>query len=80
MGWPEWISGPAGWLRGLRQARATASPLRIEARVSLGAKKSLVLVNCRGRQVLLALSGDAVVPVMELPAARARGAGKGAGR
>jgi flagellar biogenesis protein FliO len=46
------------------------SPLRIEGRISLGPKKSLVLVDCRGREILLAVSGDTVTPLMELPAAR----------
>lgn len=58
--------GPVAWLRGLSRGRGAAAPLRVEARLSLGVKKSLVLVNCRGRQVLLALSGDTVAPVLEL--------------
>lgn len=64
--WPGWMAAPAAWLRGLGRARGAVAPLRVEARLSLGAKKSLVLVNCRGRQVLLALSGETVVPVLEL--------------
>lgn len=65
-GWPEWLVRPAAWLRGLSKARRAAVPLRVEARLSLGVKKSLILVNCRGRHVLLALSGDTVAPVLEL--------------
>lgn len=67
-GWTwQWMR----WMRGLVKARAGAeSPLRVEGRISLGPKKSLVLVECRGRQVLLAVSGDAVTPVMELPRPR----------
>jgi flagellar biogenesis protein FliO len=76
-----WIWRPAAWLRGLSRARAAAAPLRIEARLSLGVKKSLVLVNCRGRQVLLALSGDTVAPVLELAApATPKTRGKGRAR
>ncbi|MGA8529612.1 MAG: flagellar biosynthetic protein FliO [Acidobacteriaceae bacterium] len=63
-----WAGAWLGWIRSLMKARAGAeSPLQVEGRISLGAKKSLVLVNCRGREVLLAVSGDAVTPVMELP-------------
>lgn len=65
-GWPGWMTRSATWLRGLGRARAAAAPLRVEARLNLGAKKSLVLVNCQGRQVLLALSGDSVAPLLEL--------------
>jgi hypothetical protein len=35
--------------------------------LNLGPKKSLVLVNCCGKRVLLALSGDTIVPVVDLP-------------
>ena len=78
---PGWMARPAAWLRGLAGKREAAeAPLRVEARLSLGPKKSLVLVNCRGRQVLLALSGDTVAPVLELEQAaeapRSRGRGK----
>ncbi|HEY1808296.1 MAG TPA: flagellar biosynthetic protein FliO [Acidobacteriaceae bacterium] len=59
------------WMRGLVKTRMGGeAPLRVEGRISLGGKKSLVLVDCRGRQVLLAVSGDAVTPVMELTAPR----------
>lgn len=62
-----WAGAGLTWIRGLMRARAgVESPLRVEGRISLGPKKSLVLVNCRGREVLLAVSGDAVTPVMEL--------------
>ncbi|MGC2638652.1 MAG: flagellar biosynthetic protein FliO [Acidobacteriaceae bacterium] len=65
------------WLRRLARPAAPDSPLRMEARVSLGAKKSLVLVRCCDRRVLLAVSGDTIAPVMEIPkAARRRGAGQ----
>jgi flagellar biogenesis protein FliO len=58
-----------GWLRRLTGARAAAvdAPLRAEARLSLGPKRSLVLVNCCGRRVLLGFSGDAMVRLGEWP-------------
>ena len=51
----------------LHAPTATDAPLRLEARLNLGPKKSLFLVNCCGRRVLLAVSGDTIVPVAELP-------------
>lgn len=45
---------------------ASDVPLRIEARLSLGPKKSLILVNCCGRRMLLSISGDAIAPVLEV--------------
>ncbi|MGA7524130.1 MAG: flagellar biosynthetic protein FliO [Acidobacteriaceae bacterium] len=66
-----WAGAWARWMRGLVKVRpAGEAALRVEGRISLGPKKSLVLVDCRGRQVLLALSGDTVTPVMELTAPR----------
>jgi flagellar biogenesis protein FliO len=47
-------------------------PIRLEGRLSLGPKKSLVLVQCRGKSVLLALGGEGITPVMEVPAHRRR--------
>jgi flagellar biogenesis protein FliO len=66
-----------GWLRRLARAQAATAdaPLRAEARLSLGAKKSLVLVNCCGRRVLLGLAGDAIILLGEWPQARARSGG-----
>jgi flagellar biogenesis protein FliO len=70
------------WLRRLVNARGEAAnaPLRAEARLSLGPKKSLVLVNCCGRRVLVGLSGDALVPLGEWPqtSAHTKRAGRGA--
>lgn len=64
------------WLRGLSgtQAREEAA-LRVEARLSLGPKKQLVLVNCCGKKVLLAVSGEGISAVMEMggPKKAARG-------
>jgi flagellar biogenesis protein FliO len=51
----------------MRAPAAVDAPLRLEARLNLGPKKSLVLVNCCGKRVLLALSGDTIVPVVDLP-------------
>jgi hypothetical protein len=62
-----WLGWAAAWLRRVTNAPAAGeAALRIEARLGMGPKKSLVLVSCRGRQVLLALSGEAIVPVLEL--------------
>jgi flagellar biogenesis protein FliO len=62
-----WAGGVLRWIRGMVKVQAAGeAALRVEGRISLGPKKSLVLVNCRGREVLLAMSGDAVTPVMEL--------------
>lgn len=66
-----WAGAWRRWMRRLVKGRSGGdAALRVEGRISLGPKKSLVLVDCRGRQVLLAVSGDAVTPVMELPRAR----------
>lgn len=66
-----------GWLRRLTGARRAVidTPLRAEARLSLGPKKSLVLVNCCGRRVLLGISGDNLVPLGAWPQARAKRGG-----
>jgi flagellar biogenesis protein FliO len=63
------VAGLLRWLRSLAGKRSAAvdAPLRAEARLSLGPKKSLVLVNCCGRRVLLGLSGDALIPLGEWP-------------
>jgi flagellar biogenesis protein FliO len=62
------------WLGRLTGTRTTAAdaPLRTEARLSLGPKKSLVLVNCCGRRVLLGLSGDAMMLLGQWPQTGAR--------
>jgi flagellar biogenesis protein FliO len=54
----------------MRAPAANDAPLRLEARLNLGPKKSLVLVNCCGRRVLLAVSGDTIVPVADMPKPR----------
>jgi flagellar biogenesis protein FliO len=66
-----WVGTCLRWMRGVVKVRpAGEAALRVEGRINLGPKKSLVLVDCRGRQVLLAVTGDAVTAVMELPARR----------
>lgn len=66
-----WAAIGLRWVRGLVKTRSGGeAALRVEGRITLGPKKSLVLVECRGRQVLLAVSGDAITPVMELPRRR----------
>ncbi|HTV14974.1 MAG TPA: flagellar biosynthetic protein FliO [Acidobacteriaceae bacterium] len=62
------------WLRRRvsAQKRAAEAPLHAEARLNLGPRKSLVLVNCCGRRLLVGLSGDNMVLLGEWPQARAR--------
>jgi len=76
VGLPLWVARTAEWVRRLGTAPATAALLHLESRVSLGPKKSLVLVNCCGRRVLLAIAGDAITPVMEVASRRRRDAAK----
>jgi hypothetical protein len=53
---------------GLRmKSRAHAeSTLKIEEKLSLGPKKMLYLVNCKGRDLLIAAGADSIISVMEL--------------
>jgi len=61
------------WLRRLMSLpTATEMPIRLEGRLNLGPKKSLVLVNCRGKSVLLALGTEVITPIMEVPPHRRR--------
>jgi hypothetical protein len=69
----SWTMRLGLWLRRLMSLpTAGEMPIRLEGRLSLGPKKSLVLVNCRGKSVLLALGGEAIMPVMEVPVHRRR--------
>lgn len=61
----RWMERLRVWALRLTKPAADA-PLRVEARLSLGTKKSLVLVNCCGRRMLLAVSGDTIAPVLEV--------------
>lgn len=45
---------------------ARESGLAVEGRVTLGPKKSLVLVHCHGRRYLIASAGDTVAPIVEV--------------
>lgn len=66
-----WSMRMALWLRRLVALPVSGEmPLRLEARLGLGTKKALVLVNCRGKRVLLAVSGESITPVMEVPGPR----------
>src|SRR5580698_6839772 len=57
------------WLRRLAAPRAAGdAPLLLEARLGLGPKKSLVLVNCCGKLLLLAVKSQAAVPGLNLGA------------
>ncbi len=69
----SWTMRMGLWLRRLMSLpTAGEMPIRLEGRLSLGPKKSLVLVNCRGKSVLLALGSESITPVMEVPAPRRR--------
>lgn len=81
MGWGRTMPGPAAWLRRLTGRREAAeAPLSVEGRLSLGPKKWLVLVNCRGRRLLVAVSGDSVTPVLEMDEEKRPRRAKGAAR
>lgn len=68
---PSWTMRLGLWLRRLMSLpTAGEMPIHLEGRLSLGPKKSLVLVNCRGKSVLLALGNEAITPIMEVPARR----------
>ena len=58
----------AHWL--LRRFTPTASSaprvLAVEDRVTIGPKKSLVVVRCHGRRFLIATCGDTIGPVIEV--------------
>ncbi len=69
----SWTMRMGLWLRRLMSLpTAGEMPIRLEGRLSLGPKKSLVLVNCRGKSVLLALGTESITPIMEVPAHRRR--------
>jgi len=55
---------------GLNKLLGTAQPsdclLSIEERLTIGPKKTLVLVNCCGRRFLLAIADDAISPMIEV--------------
>ena len=69
----SWTMRLGLWLRRLMSLPTAGEvPIRLEGRLSLGPKKSLVLVHCRGKSVLLALGGEMIAPIMEVPAHRRR--------
>jgi hypothetical protein len=62
---------PAAWLPGLcaRLAARWQPPervLRVEELLMVGGKKSVLLLACGGRRYLLASSGDAIAPLLEV--------------
>ena len=74
-GWSGVRAGVVGALvrrlRGLSAAKAGGEALlRVEARLSLGPKKQLMLVNCCGKKVLLAVSGESIATVLEVDGPR----------
>jgi flagellar biogenesis protein FliO len=67
----SWTMRLGLWLRRLMSLPTAAEmPIHLEGRLNLGPKKSLVLVNCRGKSVLLALGSEVITPIMEVPAHR----------
>lgn len=69
----SWTMRLGLWLRKLMSLpTAGEMPIRLEGRLNLGPKKSLVLVNCRGKSVLLAMGSEVITPIMEVPAHRRR--------
>lgn len=49
-----------------KRRAAQESGLSVEGRVSLGPKKSVVLVHCHGRHYLIASAGDTIAPILEV--------------
>jgi flagellar biogenesis protein FliO len=72
-----WAARLWTWLRRFAcAASGDDAPLRVEARVTLGPRKSLVLVNCCGRRLLVSVGGDAIAPLLEVTkSARRKGVG-----
>ena len=69
----SWTMRMGIWLRRLMSLPTVGEmPIRLEGRLSLGPKKSLVLVNSRGKSVLRAVGSDSITPVMEVPPPRRR--------
>jgi hypothetical protein len=48
------------------QQQSAASALRIEERLSLGPKKMLFLVDCSGKQFLVATGAETIVSMIEI--------------
>jgi hypothetical protein len=48
--------------------RCAERGLAVEERVGLGPRKALVVVRCHGQRFLVATSGDAVGPILEIAA------------
>jgi flagellar biogenesis protein FliO len=53
---------------GVKNHSDMESALRIEEKLSLGPKKMLYLVHCKGRELLVAAGADSIVSMMELSA------------
>lgn len=66
------------WLAGrfVRSAACAERALAVEERVTIGPKKSLMVVRCHGQRFLIGVAGDAIGPVIEVtepkPVRRAR--------
>lgn len=76
--WAKSIRNIWRWLlpRVSPAARAGGRALAVEERVAIGPRKALVLVRCHDKQLLVAIAGDTVGPIIEIasrkPARRSR--------
>jgi flagellar biogenesis protein FliO len=52
-------------------AGATERALAVEERVTIGPKKSLLVVRCHGQRFLVATAGDTVGPLVEIASPKA---------
>lgn len=60
-----------GWIAALlarigRRLQPAGRVLHVEERLMLGGRKSVTLIVCHGRRFLLASSGDALAPLVEV--------------
>jgi flagellar biogenesis protein FliO len=64
----EWLSWVGKIFAGfcVKNHPDVESALRIEEKLSLGPKKMLYLVHCKGRELLIAAGADSIVSMMEL--------------
>jgi flagellar biogenesis protein FliO len=61
---PGWLTKLMGLLG--KRLHAAERALCIEEQVAVGGKKSVTLIVCHGRRFLLASSGDAIAPLIEV--------------
>lgn len=72
----SWMEKLSRTLRQFLNAKMTSAlksrELRVEERISLGPKKSLSIVYCRGERFLVASSAESIHAVVALSVARSR--------